>query len=86
MARFVRLASRYEEETTSATTVGFASAPAREGVTLGSGIVFADEAAGARELAANAPRIEAWMKTPSYRAQQAVRRSRLSLFVLNPAD
>ncbi|BGP39727.1 hypothetical protein JCM10450v2_003696 [Rhodotorula kratochvilovae] len=72
VSRFVRLASRYEEETSSSSTtsIGFPSAPAREGQ-LGSGIVFGDEGAGARELAANAPRIEAWMKTPSYRAYQA---------------
>ncbi|GAA5855904.1 hypothetical protein JCM9279_001167 [Rhodotorula babjevae] len=73
VSRFVRLASRYEEDSTSATTIGFASAPftAAGGGALGSGIVFADEAAGAREVAANGPRIEAWMRTPSYHAHQA---------------
>ncbi|GAA5914657.1 hypothetical protein JCM8208_000402, partial [Rhodotorula glutinis] len=75
VARFVRLASRYEEDSTAATTIGFASAPfaaSRDGLgALGSGIVFADEAAGAREVAANGPRIEAWMRTPSYHAHQA---------------
>ncbi|GAA5945753.1 hypothetical protein JCM3775_005839 [Rhodotorula graminis] len=78
VSRFVRLASRYEEDSTSTTTIGFVSAPftaaaaGREGdASLGSGIVFADEAAGAREVAANGPRIEAWMRTPSYHAHQA---------------
>ena len=77
VARFVRLASRYEEDSTSATTIGFASTPfsTAAGGALGSGIVFADEAAGAREVAANGPRIEAWMRTPSYHAHQAVRPS-----------
>ncbi|GAA5830769.1 hypothetical protein JCM3770_000237, partial [Rhodotorula araucariae] len=70
VSRFVRLASRYEEDTTAATTIGFPSAQARDGH-LGSGIVFNDESVGAREVAVNAPRIEAWMKTPSYRAYQA---------------
>ncbi len=33
---------------------------------LGSGIVFNDESAGRKELAANSHRIEAWRKTNSY--------------------
>lgn len=80
--RFVRIASRYEEETTSATTIGYpcaaynsAAAVAGYGAqaSLGAGVVFADEAAGWRELGANAARVERWMKTPSYRLYQQVR-------------
>jgi hypothetical protein len=63
--RFVRVAARYEEETRGATTIGYASRTATPGV-LGAGIVFADEASGARELGANAPRVEEWIRTPMY--------------------
>ncbi|KIY46793.1 spindle pole body interacting protein [Fistulina hepatica ATCC 64428] len=66
--RFVRLASRYEEEITSSTRIGFPSAPFNENRTpmLGSGMIFADDGACAKELAANAQRIEAWRRTNSY--------------------
>jgi hypothetical protein len=69
VARFVRLASRYEEEVTGSTKLGFPSScfteiPGR--LQLGSGIVFSDEATCLRELSANAQRIEAWRKTNSY--------------------
>ncbi|KXN90637.1 Protein mesA [Leucoagaricus sp. SymC.cos] len=70
VARFVRLASRYEEELTGATKFGHRSGSftemAGQAPKLGSGIAFADEAAGLRELAANAHRIEAWRRTSSY--------------------
>ncbi|GAA5982185.1 hypothetical protein JCM10908_004772 [Rhodotorula pacifica] len=83
--RFIRIASRYEEEITSATTIGYpcaaynsAAAGAGYGAqaSLGAGVVFVDEATGVRELVANAARIEGWMKTPSYQLhQQSFRRS-----------
>ncbi|KAJ3571772.1 hypothetical protein NP233_g3548 [Leucocoprinus birnbaumii] len=70
VARFVRLASRYEEEVTGATKIGYPSSPPTElpgqAAQLGSGIAFADDATCSRELAANAHRIEAWRKTTSY--------------------
>ncbi|TFK25718.1 mesa protein [Coprinopsis marcescibilis] len=68
--RFVRLASRYEEETTGTTKFGFPSSPFMEvpgqGPQLGSGLTFTDEASCWKELASNAHRIEAWRKTNSY--------------------
>jgi hypothetical protein len=71
VTRFVRLASRYEEEVTGATKFGYPSLPFSEGTVnrppqLGSGIVFSDEATRMRELSANANRIEAWRRTKSY--------------------
>ncbi|GLB37694.1 putative docking domain of Afi1 for Arf3 in vesicle trafficking [Lyophyllum shimeji] len=68
--RFVRLASRYEEEVTGSTKIGFPSSsftevPGRP-PQLGSGIAFNDEATCFKELTANAQRIEAWRKTNSY--------------------
>ncbi|KAG6899835.1 hypothetical protein C0993_006353 [Termitomyces sp. T159_Od127] len=70
VTRFVRLASRYEEEVTGSTKVGhpsssFSEQPGRR-PQLGSGIAFSDEATSMKELAANAQRIEAWRKTNSY--------------------
>ncbi|KAF7357919.1 Protein mesA [Mycena venus] len=67
--RFVRLASRYEEDMTGTTKFGYPSyafdsrAPNPR---LGSGIVFNDDSTGRKELAANSHRIEAWRKTNSY--------------------
>ncbi|KAF5355050.1 hypothetical protein D9756_005243 [Leucocoprinus leucothites] len=70
VARFVRFASRYEEEVTGATNFGYPSIPFSEvpgqALQLGSGIAFVDDATCSRELAANAHRIEAWRKTSSY--------------------
>lgn len=67
--RFVRLASRFEEEITGSTKFGFPSSSFVDGRSpqLGSGIVFNDDAAGAKELTANSHRIEAWRKTNSYK-------------------
>lgn len=65
MARFVRLASRYEEVATGSTALGFSSASFTEG-SLGSGVVFPDEIVASRELAANASRIEGWRRTKTY--------------------
>ncbi|TFK74262.1 mesa protein [Pluteus cervinus] len=69
--RFVRLASRYEEETTGTTQIGYLSMPFVEGLPgrpgqLGSGLVFSDEIVGIRELNANAARIDAWRRSHSY--------------------
>ena len=70
VTRFVRLASRYEEEITGTTTFGYPSAPFTEipgrPPKLGSGMAFADESNCLKELVANAHRIEAWRKTNSY--------------------
>lgn len=70
LQRFIRLASRYEEDVLGMTTIGYPSASFNEGPgdssQLGSGIVFLDENAGARELAANASRIEGWRRTKTY--------------------
>ncbi|TCD66558.1 hypothetical protein EIP91_001226 [Steccherinum ochraceum] len=73
--RFVRLAARYEEDILGLnTTIGYPSGSysdrGLDGPHLGSGICFTDEAAGARELAANASRIEAWRRTESYSLYQ----------------
>ncbi|KAF9478627.1 spindle pole body interacting protein [Pholiota conissans] len=71
VTRFVRLASRYEEELKGETSFGYPSAPFTEipgrPPKLGSGIAFADEANCLKELVSNAHRIEAWMKTNSYK-------------------
>ncbi|KAL0575799.1 hypothetical protein V5O48_006177 [Marasmius crinis-equi] len=69
--RFVRLASRYEDEVTGTTTIGYPNTHFVEGSStrppqLGSGVVFNDEQAGMKELSANAHRIDAWRKTNSY--------------------
>lgn len=62
VVRFVRLASRYEEVTSGTTKLYYPSAALAEG-SLGSGVVFPDEAAALKELAANASRIEGWRRT-----------------------
>ncbi|KAF9236644.1 docking domain of Afi1 for Arf3 in vesicle trafficking-domain-containing protein [Melanogaster broomeanus] len=65
VTRFMRLASRYEEIASGSTKLGYPSASYVDG-SLGSGIVFPDEAAGLKELAANASRIEGWRRSKSY--------------------
>lgn len=76
--RFIRLASRYEEDVLGMTTIGYPSTVFSEGPgdssQLGSGMVFLDEAAGAREVTANASRIEGWRRTQTYHYFQEVRR------------
>ena len=76
MARFVRLASRYEEDVLGATTIGFPSVPFNEGPgdtsLLGSGVIFLDDIVGSREVTANASRIDGWRRTPTYRMFQEV--------------
>ena len=69
-ARFVKVAARYEEDIMGMnTTIGYPSRPYSESVgeepRLGSGICFTDDAACARELAANASRIEEWRRNES---------------------
>ncbi|KAG2154286.1 docking domain of Afi1 for Arf3 in vesicle trafficking-domain-containing protein [Suillus bovinus] len=65
VVRFVRLASRYEELVMGSTKLGYGSTPFTDG-SLGSGIVFPDEAAAFKELTANASRIEGWRRSKSY--------------------
>jgi len=85
VTRFLRLASRYEEEITGSTTFGFPSSPFAEipgqFPRLGSGIAFSDDATCLRELATNAHRIEAWRRTNSYKYLKMV----ISLLVLTVA-
>ncbi|KAI0792369.1 docking domain of Afi1 for Arf3 in vesicle trafficking-domain-containing protein [Abortiporus biennis] len=74
-ARFVRLAARYEEEVlNSITSIGYPTAGYSErpgeNPRLGSGLLFIDDAAGARELSANSSRIEAFRRTESYKLFQ----------------
>lgn len=86
-ARFVKMAARYEEDILGMTTeIGYPTIAYSESPTggpqLGSGLVFSDEAAGARELAANASRIEAWRRTESYQRWKHVCRPLQGLFDL----
>jgi hypothetical protein len=72
--RFVRLASRYEEDVLGATTICFPGASFADGTGdsshLGSGIDFLDDVAGSREVLANASRIEGWRRTAMHRMRQ----------------
>ncbi|KAI1786728.1 mesa protein [Ganoderma leucocontextum] len=72
--RFVRIASRYEEEVTGSTTIGYPSHTYTERPgekpRPGSGVYFSDDAACARDLAVNAGRIEGWRRTECYRLSQ----------------
>lgn len=72
MRRFVRLASRYEEETYGATTIDFVTLPFIPG-RLGSGLVFYANSQEEikRELNANAGRIEGWRRTKCYEAYKS---------------
>ncbi|KAK4048369.1 hypothetical protein OIO90_005839 [Microbotryomycetes sp. JL221] len=73
--RFIRLASRYEEETLSAPpTIGWPSTTFSNG-RLGSGLTFSEEGQALRELQANAGRIEGWTGTPSYVAYRKSQRA-----------
>lgn len=75
--RFTRLASRYEEVVLGSTKFGYPSSSFADGpggiAQLGSGIVFGDEAWGAKELTVNASRIEGWRRTLPYQYLLAVR-------------
>lgn len=72
MHKFVRLASRYEEETLGWTTIGYPSKTPTD-KQLGSGYTFANEAAKTKEMAFNASRIEGWRRTRSYEYWKEVR-------------
>ena len=66
--RFVRMAARYEEDQFRHTDIGFRSAPfSASTAALGSGVVPVDPGSWAKELDANASRIEGWRKTRSYK-------------------
>jgi hypothetical protein len=58
------------------TTIGYPGVSFTEGSGdashLGSGIDFLDDAAGSREVLANASRIEGWRRTGMYRMRQEV--------------
>lgn len=58
------------------TTIGYLNSSytdrSSEGPHLGSGICFTDDAAGVRELSANASRIEAFRRTETYQLYQTV--------------
>jgi hypothetical protein len=74
LLRFIRLASRYEEEVFASTSIGYPSisySPANGG-RLGSGAVFSDDASRQREMAANIGRIEGWRMTRSYQLWRQV--------------
>lgn len=75
VTRFVRLASRYEEETLGKTKIGYPTAPFTDvpRPRLGSGMVFTDDASAMRELTANAYRMEAWRNTNTYANYVVVR-------------
>ncbi|KAF9027622.1 spindle pole body interacting protein [Hymenopellis radicata] len=71
VTRFVRMASRYEEEASGVTSIGYPSNPFLESsagrtARLGSGVIFNDDSLGLKELVANAPRVDAWRKTNTY--------------------
>ncbi|GBE83981.1 spindle pole body interacting protein [Sparassis latifolia] len=79
LVRFIKLASRYEEDITGTTTIGYPNVTYTEKAgerRLGSGITFPDDSTSPREIALSASRIEAWRRTESYRLYQIdVRRS-----------
>lgn len=76
VGRFVRLASRYEEDVFGVTNISFPTSTFSEGPgdssQLGSGIVFLDDTAGSREVMGNTSRIEGWRRTAMYRICQEV--------------
>lgn len=81
--RFVRLASRYEEDGgLHPTTIGFPCVGYRSDK-LGSGVFFADESIMAREMGAVSGRVEGWRGTKSYRGYQKVRGRTLTQAALN---
>jgi hypothetical protein len=73
MQRFVRLASLYETETYHSTKIGSMESKIPDPLGIhGESLVFVDDAARQRELAANTNRIEGWRQTISYRYYQKV--------------
>jgi hypothetical protein len=82
--RFIRLASRYEEDALGTTKFGYPSSSFAEGpggyAQLGSGIVWVDDALGAKELTTNASRIEGWRRTLPYKYLLTVRVSEMRYY------
>jgi hypothetical protein len=73
VARFVQLASQYEEQTDGQTSIGLSRTNTPESAKyLGTGLVFTDESSRSREISANASRIEGWRATTSYTYLQEV--------------
>jgi hypothetical protein len=69
----MKLASRFEEDSTGTTTIGFQSNPfitTSDSARLGSGMFYTDDATGQRELQANTARIEGWRRTEFYAKAQ----------------
>ncbi|KAG8983591.1 hypothetical protein FRB90_005891, partial [Tulasnella sp. 427] len=82
VSRFVRIAAAYEDSVLGSTSIGFPmqsfsetgvstsmvgmGIPQGLGGSLGSGMVFMDDATRAREMTSNASRIEGWRGTKSY--------------------
>ncbi|KAF9150321.1 hypothetical protein BGX20_005736, partial [Mortierella sp. AD010] len=67
VARFVQLASQYEEQTFGRTTIGLNLSNTPESAKyLGTGLVFTDEVSRSREILGNSMRIEGWRATTSY--------------------
>lgn len=80
VSRFVRIASKYEEDMFGSTTIGFPCVsfqpPTANSVgSLGSGAIYLDDLSKAKELTANAGRIEGFRSTPTYALYQRVRLS-----------
>ncbi|KAF9900190.1 hypothetical protein EC991_007792 [Linnemannia zychae] len=71
VTRFVQLASQYEDQTYGQTTIGINRINTPESSKyMGTGLVFSDESARIKEIAANASRIEGWRATTSYKYLQ----------------
>ena len=90
LSRFVRLASKYEEDIFGSTTIGFPCLPFQPPITnsagcLGSGAIYPDELSKAKEMSVNAGRIEGWRMTPTYALCQRVS-SVLRLVAMCDAD
>ncbi|KAF9585446.1 hypothetical protein BGW38_002360 [Lunasporangiospora selenospora] len=71
VARFVQLASLYEEQVYSQTTIGLNKTNTPESAKyLGTGLVFMDETTRSKEVSVNSSRIEGWRLTTSYKYLQ----------------
>ena len=90
--RFVRIAARYEEEYLGSTSIGYSSTsfeftnPSEPDGHLGSGLAFIDDVSGAREMLANAGRIEGWRHTKSYEYYKTVSKPVSLLKGLYPSE
>lgn len=82
--RFVRIASRFEEDGGgSKTTIGYPSSNfSSTAMRLGGGVVFVDDAQMQREMQSNVGRVEGWKLTKSYKQYQKVSCFGLSLLSL----